>query len=271
MAILNVTPDSFSDGGLNFHLENTLDSAHRFIAEGADILDIGGESSRPGADTVVLDDELRRVIPVIEHLAGSPEIALSIDTSKPEVARAALDAGAHIVNDISGFRDPGMIELCASRDCGVVVMHMKGTPRTMQDCPVYHDVLGEVRDFFEERFQTLTGAGISPNRIVFDPGIGFGKTLEHNLALLAGVLDYQIRGRPILMGLSRKSLVAQLTGNQEMARRDCPTQALTAYARQRGALIHRVHQVRECREALRMTEAVLGDSRQEIEIDPDGS
>ena len=256
MAILNITPDSFSDGGRNFRLSDTLDSARRFVDEGAEILDIGGESTRPGADEVSVEEELKRVIPVIEKLSGSTGTALSIDTTKPAVARAALDSGAHIVNDISGFRDLAMIDLCASRDCGMVVMHMQGTPRTMQERPDYHDVIGEVREFFEERLQVLTGAGISPERLVFDPGIGFGKTLEHNLALLAGIPEYTVQQRPILMGLSRKSFIGKLLGSSEMNLREWPSQALTAYTMKRGAMIHRVHQVRECRQALQMMSVV---------------
>ena len=257
MAILNVTPDSFSDGGRHFAPADTLAAAGLFVEEGADILDIGGESTRPGAVTVSLDDERSRVIPIIEQLASTLEVALSIDTCKPAVAQAALEAGAHIVNDISGFRDPAMIELCAASDCGLVVMHMQGTPETMQKAPRYFDVVDEVRAFFEERLTTLTTAGIKASRIVFDPGIGFGKTFEHNLALLNGVGDYQVGQRPILMGLSRKSLIGTLLDDPSITRREAPTQALTALTRRNGAMIHRVHAVRENVQVLRMLEATL--------------
>jgi dihydropteroate synthase len=257
MAILNVTPDSFSDGGLHFAPADTLAAARAFVDEGADIVDIGGESTRPGAELVSLPDELARVIPIIEQLVVRENIALSIDTCKPEVAKAALLAGAHIVNDISGFRDPAMIEVCAASNCGVVVMHMQGTPQTMQKAPSYHEVVSEVRDFFEERFETLTSAGIEASRIVFDPGIGFGKTLAHNLALLNGVGDYQVHLRPILMGLSRKSLIGILLDDPCMDRREAATQALTAVTRIHGAMIHRVHDVRKNLQSLRMVEATL--------------
>jgi len=257
MAILNVTPDSFSDGGRHLDPVDTLEAARLFIEEGADILDIGGESTRPGAEVVSLDDELSRVIPIIEELASQVEVALSIDTCKPLVAQAALRAGAHIVNDISGFRDPAMIEVCAASDCGVVVMHMQGTPKTMQDAPRYTDVVAEVRAFFEERLATLTSAGIDASRIVFDPGIGFGKTLPHNLALLRGVGDYQVGKRPILMGLSRKSFIGTLLNDLDILRREAPTQALSALTRMNGAMIHRVHSVRGNAHSLRMVEATL--------------
>ena len=257
MAILNVTPDSFSDGGRHLELDDTLAAARRFLEEGADILDIGGESTRPGADPVSVDHELSRVLPVIKNLADLDSVGISIDTCKPGVAEAALRSGANIVNDISGFRDPEMIKVCANSDCGIVVMHMKGNPQTMQRSPVYQDVVGEVRDFFQERFQTLTEAGIEPTRIVFDPGIGFGKTLSHNLALLRGVQDYSVHNRPILMGLSRKSFIGALINDSSLPRREAPTQALTALTRRNGALIHRVHQVKENVDVLRMIEAVI--------------
>lgn len=257
MAILNVTPDSFSDGGKHLDGKDTLMAARRFIEEGADILDIGGESTRPGAAPVAIDEELARVLPVIEELVTLNPEGISIDTCKPEVARAALGVGANIVNDISGLRDPEMIEVCAQSNCGIVVMHMKGTPRTMQSNPTYDDVVREVWDYFSERYETLVSAGIDPDRIVFDPGIGFGKTLDHNLALLRGVRYYTVFDRPILMGLSRKSFIGMLLGDASMDRREAPTQALTALTRKNGAMIHRVHQVKENVQSLRMVEAML--------------
>ena len=257
MAILNVTPDSFSDGGVHFDPVDTIKAAGRFLEEGAAILDVGGESTRPGAAEVGLDDEISRVIPVIRELASLDSAVVSIDTCKAKVAEAALDAGAAIVNDVTGLRDPAMIDICAGSDCGIVVMHMQGNPRTMQDSPSYEDVVAEVRAFFQERLETLTAAGIEPKRIVFDPGIGFGKSLSHNLALLNRVDDYRVGNRPILMGLSRKSLIGKLLGDSAMSRREYPTQALTALTRQRGAMIHRVHQVKEAVQVLRMTEAVF--------------
>ena len=257
MAILNVTPDSFSDGGRHFDLKDTLAAARQFLDEGADILDVGGESTRPGSGAIGSEDEMSRVLPVIRELVRNGEQAISVDTCKPAVAAAALEAGAHIFNDISGLRDPEMIDLCASTDCGIVVMHMQGTPRTMQKSPQYSDVVSEVKEFFEERYLTLTEAGIGSDRIAFDPGIGFGKTLSHNLALLSRVEDYRVSGRPILMGLSRKSLIGNLLGVNDLSRRENPTQALTALTRSCGAMIHRTHQVREIVETLRMVESVL--------------
>lgn len=258
MAILNVTPDSFSDGGLHLDPIDTLSAARRFIEEGADILDVGGESTRPGAAEVGSDDEISRVIPVIKKLVSNEAVAVSIDTCKAEVAAAGLAAGAAIVNDVTGLQDPAMIDACVGSDCGIVVMHMQGNPRTMQKSPTYEDVVSEIGDFFEERFETLVSAGIESERIVFDPGIGFGKSLRHNLELLNRVEDYRVHDRPILMGLSRKSLIGKLLGDSAMSRREFPTQALTSLTRQRGAMIHRVHQVREAVQVLRMTEAVLG-------------
>ena len=258
MAILNVTPDSFSDGGLHLDPIDTLSAARRFIEEGADILDVGGESTRPGAAEVGSDDEISRVIPVIKKLVSNEAVAVSIDTCKAEVAAAGLAAGVAIVNDVTGLQDPAMIDVCVGSDCGIVVMHMQGNPRTMQKSPTYEDVVSEIGDFFEERFETLVSAGIESERIVFDPGIGFGKSLRHNLELLNRVEDYRVHDRPILMGLSRKSLIGQLLGDSAMTRREFPTQALTSLTRQRGAMIHRVHQVREAVQVLRMTEAVLG-------------
>ena len=259
MGILNITPDSFSDGGENLHLEDTLSSANRLLAEGADILDIGGESTRPGATAVPVEEEIRRIRPVFEALNGRVKAILSVDTSKPEVAEAALKAGASIVNDVTGFRDPRMIDLCAPLDCGIVVMHMQGSPRTMQRNPRYADVVGEVRSYFQERLATLVAAGIAAERIVFDPGIGFGKSLDHNLALIAGLASLEVAERPVLMGLSRKSFLGSLMERDGLACREHPTQALTALTRRNGAMIHRVHRVNECRHVLRMIEAVLAE------------
>jgi len=257
MGILNITPDSFSDGGRFGSVDEIVKVALQLVGEGVDILDIGGESTRPGAASVSLEEELKRVVPVIESLRVATKIALSIDTCKPDVAAAALEAGAHIVNDISGLRDERMIEVCAGSNCGVVVMHMKGTPSTMQGLASYDDVVTEVREYFEERFETLTMAGIAPERLVFDPGIGFGKTLGHNLALINGIPEYTVSQRPILMGLSRKSFIGALLDEPEMSRREVSTQALTALTRMKGAMIHRVHQVHENLQVVRMLEAVL--------------
>lgn len=257
MGIVNVTPDSFSDGGSDSSLEQTVCRGLSMVDEGADILDIGGESTRPGAKPVSLEEELSRVIPVISELAERSQVAISVDTCKPEVAARAVEAGACIVNDVSGLSNSRMLEFCAGSDCGVVVMHMKGTPETMQSQARYDDVVREMKEFFCERHETLICAGIDAERIVFDPGIGFGKTLEHNLALIERVGELVVEGRPVLMGLSRKSFIGALLASSDLLLREAPTIALTALSRSRGAMIHRVHSVRENEESLRMVEALL--------------
>lgn len=258
MGILNVTPDSFSDGGRFDNVDTALTQARRMVEEGADLIDVGGESTRPGAAAVGVDEELARTIPVVEALCAEWDGLVSIDTSKARVAEAALAAGAAVVNDVSGLRaDSRMVEVCRAARAGVIVMHMQGQPRTMQHDPSYDDVVEEVRAFFQERFSTLSEAGIEPECLCFDPGIGFGKTLEHNLALLAGLDRLVVSGRPLVIGLSRKSFIGKLLGDDHPGLREWPTVALTAATRARGALIHRVHAVRENREALRMLEAVL--------------
>lgn len=256
MGILNVTPDSFSDGGRWSQADAALAHAQRLIAEGADMIDVGGESTRPGSDAVSLEDELARVIPVIEALASQSSVPISVDTCKAEVARQALAAGAVIVNDISGLRDPAMVEVCAQSDCGVVVMHMKGVPKTMQAAPDYENVVTEIQGFFSERLKTLTAAGIEPERLCWDPGIGFGKRLKDNLALLRATDELRVGGRPVMIGLSRKSFLASLLGESEMEGRNWATVALTAWTREQGGLVHRVHDVRPNREAIRMVEAL---------------
>lgn len=259
MGILNVTPDSFSDGGVHFGIDTALRHARQMIAEGADLIDVGGESTRPGAVAVPAAEEIARVLPVIAALRAEWDGLISIDTTKAVVAEAALAAGADIVNDVSGLlADPAMVSTCAASGCGVVVMHMQGNPRTMQDAPHYRDVVAELRAFFEERLTTLRAAGIAPEALCFDPGIGFGKTLEHNLALLAGLESLRIASRPILLGVSRKSFIGRILGSPELASREWPTFAITADAREKGVMLHRVHAVRPNVEALRMTEAILG-------------
>lgn len=257
MGILNVTPDSFSDGGKHADPEAALAQAESMIRDGADIIDVGGESTRPGADPVGEADEIGRVVPVIEALRTRWDGLISIDTMKAEVAREALKSGADIVNDVSGLTDPVMVEVCAEFGCGVVVMHMKGQPRTMQVAPSYDDVVAEVREFFEDRLADLSGRGIDPACLCFDPGIGFGKSLEHNLELLRALPRLQVADRPLLVGLSRKSFIGKLLGSERIEDREAPTVALTAWTRENGARIHRVHEVRPNREALRMAEAIL--------------
>ncbi|GAA5481705.1 dihydropteroate synthase [Haloferula sargassicola] len=264
MGILNVTPDSFSDGGLHDAPAAALRRAEGMIDEGVNIIDIGGESTRPGADPVEVAREMERVLPVVAGLRERWSGLISIDTMKPEVARAAVEAGADIVNDVSGLRDPRMVEVCRDAGCGVVVMHMRGEPRTMQAAPDYDDVVGEVRSFLQARHDELTAAGIAAEALVYDPGIGFGKKLEHNLALLRATGSLAPAGRPLLIGLSRKRFIGWLLETEAIEDRDWPTVALTAWTREEGAMIHRVHEVRKSREALRMVEAVMGDFRLKI-------
>lgn len=259
MGILNVTPDSFSDGGEHFGAGTALGHARRMIAEGAELIDIGGESTRPGAAMVPAEEEIARTVPVIAALRAEWEGLISIDTSKAAVAEAAVAAGADIVNDVSGLlADPQMTAVCAASGCGVVVMHMQGRPQTMQKSPYYADVVAEVRAFFAERLATLTVAGIEPEALCFDPGIGFGKNLDHNLALLRALGEISPTGRPLLLGISRKSFIGKILATDDLDAREWPTVALTANAREKGVMLHRVHAVRPNLEALRMTEAILG-------------
>lgn len=257
MGILNVTPDSFSDGGRHGDLERAMEHARTMIAEGASLIDIGGESTRPGAQPVSVEEEIRRTVPVVAALRKEWGGQISIDTSKALVAEAALAAGADIVNDVSGLRaDERMAEVCAKSRCGVVVMHMQGEPRTMQAAPSYGDVVAEVAEFFQERLAVLKAAGIGEEAMCFDPGIGFGKSLEHNLALLRALDRISPAGRPLLLGVSRKSFIGKLLESDDLAMRDWPTVAITARARGQGVMLHRVHAVRPNVEALRMAEAI---------------
>ena len=258
MGIVNVTPDSFSDGGRYFDVTQAVEHARELIQEGADILDIGGESTRPGAEPVSVDEELRRVLPVIRALRAESGVLISVDTFKAQVAEAAIEAGADIINDVSGLmHDPRMIDIARATQAGIVVMHMKGEPRTMQANPVYTDVVAEVRGFFTERVAHLAASGIDPRRIVLDPGIGFGKALDHNIALLRALPDLAVGGRPVLLGVSRKSMIGKLIGSDCMEDRAWPTVALTSYARENGASLVRVHEVKANANAMRMTEAIL--------------
>jgi dihydropteroate synthase len=262
MGILNVTPDSFSDGGEHLNVESALAHARQLITEGAQLIDIGGESTRPGARPVALRDELARTLPVIEALRAEWDGLISIDTTKAAVAAAALAAGADIVNDVSGLlADPAMAGVCAESGCGVVVMHMQGSPQTMQVAPRYADVVIDVRNFFAERMVTLVNSGIDAEALCFDPGIGFGKTLDHNLGLLRALGRISVEDRPLLLGVSRKSFIGKILGSDDINDREWPTIALTANGREQGVMLHRVHSVRGNVEALRMTEAILGVGR----------
>jgi dihydropteroate synthase len=258
MGVINVTPDSFSDGGAFRTAQAAIDHGLRLAEEGAEILDLGGESTRPGSEAVPVGEELRRVLPVIEGLAGRTSAALSIDTSKADVARAAMAAGAEIINDVTALRgDEAMAEVAAQTNAGVVLMHMRGTPRTMQKDPHYDDVAREVADFFRERLAAAHAVDIAPDRLAVDPGIGFGKTVEHNLELIASLGTFADLGCPVVLGVSRKSFLAKAAGCEDIADRDAPTVTLTGLGRERGARIFRVHAVRPNVAALRVTEAVL--------------
>lgn len=256
MGILNVTPDSFSDGGAFTTEVAILNQTERMIREGADIVDIGGESTRPFAQPVATDDELRRVIPAIRAIRKRFAVPLSIDTTKAAVAAAALDHGADIINDISALRlDRAMLPLARDRRCPIIIMHMQGTPTDMQIKPSYTDVVQETIHFFRDRLQALTAAGIEAGQVIIDPGIGFGKTLAHNLAILRQAADYQQLGCPVLIGHSRKSFLAKLLG-EDLADRDLPTAVVSALLAQRRVAILRVHDVKGTSQALRLAQAL---------------
>ena len=257
MGVLNVTPDSFSDGNEFFECEAAVVRGIQMESEGCDIIDVGGESTRPGAEPVSAEQELQRVIPVIEKLRAQVNVPISIDTSKSEVAGAALDAGALIINDVTAGRaDEEMLPLAATRKSALVLMHMQGEPRTMQKNPHYGDVVREVADFFRQRYSRALECGVDPMRLAFDPGIGFGKTLEHNLSLLKNIDQLRVNDRPLIVGVSRKSFLGKLAGSDEMRDRITPTVALTSILRERGADILRVHDVKENVTALRTVEGV---------------
>ena len=258
MGVLNVTPDSFSDAGEFFDREKAIKHGLQMAADGAAIIDIGGESTRPGSDSVPEDEELRRVIPVLERVRADSAALISIDTAKASVARAALDAGATIINDISGGRaDDEMMPLAAERTAAFIIMHMQGTPRTMQQAPHYDDVVAEVGKFFRQQYSRALECGIDPMAIAFDPGIGFGKTLEHNLELLRNLPRLRVDDRPLVVGVSRKSFLGKVIGSPDISDRIAPTIAMTALLRARGADVLRVHDVKPNVSALRATEALL--------------
>ena len=250
MGIVNVTPDSFSDGGRHGTVESAVAHALRLAEDGADMLDVGGESTRPGAEPVSEDEELARVVPVVEALCGATDVPVSVDTTKAAVAAAALDAGACVVNDVSGLTwDPAMPALCASRGCGVVAMHVRGTPRDMQQNPTYGDVVREVADHLATRLSALESAGVSRETICLDPGIGFGKTADHNLALLRGVPALRAVGRPVLIGHSRKRFLKTLLG-RDVEERTAGTVGVSVALAGLGCDWLRVHDVRAVRDAL---------------------
>jgi dihydropteroate synthase len=254
MGIVNITPDSFSDGGQHATTAAAIAHAQQLIADGADILDIGGESTRPGAAKVSEQEELDRVLPVIEGLRGIA-VPVSIDTWKPQVMRAALVAGASMVNDVNALLEPGALKAVADSDAAVCLMHKQGTPQTMQQRPEYRDVIAEVSAFLGERIAAAEAAGIARQRIVIDPGFGFGKTLAHNLDLLRELAAFRALGVPVLAGLSRKSMLGAITG-REVGERVAASVAAALLAVQRGAAIVRVHDVRETADALKVWDAI---------------
>jgi dihydropteroate synthase len=261
MGIVNVTPDSFSDGGLFLDADAAVEHGRRLASEGAAILDIGGESTRPGSDAVPEDEERRRVLPVVERLAacaGASALRISIDTTKSGVARAALDAGATIVNDVSAFRfDPSLAGVVAGSGADCCLMHMLGEPRTMQEDPRYDDVVSEVRSFLEERLAFAVSEGVDESRVWLDPGIGFGKTVEHNLELLRRLDELVAIGRPLVIGTSRKSFLGKLAGGRDEGERLPGTIATNVLALERGATVFRVHDVAQNADALNVAAATF--------------
>ena len=255
MGVLNVTPDSFSDGGRFVHIDDALRQAGDMVAEGAAIIDIGGESTRPGAAAVPLEQELARVLPVIERLAAAFDVPISIDTSKPEVMRAAVDAGAGMINDVTALSAPGAIAAAAESAVPVCLMHMQGKPRTMQQAPQYEDVVADIMRYLSDRVAACEAGGIVRNRLLVDPGFGFGKTKAHNLAVLNGLATFQRLGLPLLVGLSRKSMLGAVTG-RTVEERLAASVAAALMAVERGARIVRVHDVAATVDALALWQAV---------------
>jgi dihydropteroate synthase len=254
--IVNVTPDSFSDGGKFLDPAQAIAHGLKLVEEGADLLDIGGESTRPGADAVTVDEEIARVVPVIEALAKQVSVPIAVDTSKPEIMRAAVTAGAGMINDVRALRNDGALNAAADLKVPVCLMHMLGEPRTMQQDPHYDDVVSDVRRFLAERIFACEMSGIDKKRIVVDPGFGFGKTLEHNLALLRALDQFAALGVPLMVGLSRKAMIGTLTGRAGGAERAAGSAAAALIAVQRGAMIVRVHDVAATRDALAVWEGV---------------
>jgi dihydropteroate synthase len=261
MGIVNVTPDSFSDGGSYGGADDAVKHALQMVRDGADLLDVGGESTRPGSDAVPPDEERRRVLPVIEGIVGErPDAPISIDTRKSDVARAALEAGATIVNDISAGADPGMFDVVREAGAGMVLMHMRGEPKTMQEDPTYYDVVAEVRGFLGYRIEVAVASGIDRDRLCVDPGIGFGKTLEHNLAILREIGAFQHLGVPVLVGPSRKGFIGTLTGT-EVDERVEGTAGVVAWCAANAVDVVRVHDVKQMTRVVRVVDAIARSSR----------
>jgi dihydropteroate synthase len=257
MGILNVTPDSFADGGLYFDKSAAIERVYRMVEEGADIIDIGGESTRPGSEPISIEEELRRTIPVIEAIAGKIKVPISIDTYKSEVAKAALDAGASIVNDISGLRfDPKMPEVVSEYKVPVVIMHIRGKPKDMQQDPVYEALIPEIMDYFRMGMKIATQTGTSEDKIIIDPGIGFGKTSEHNLEIINNLREFTPFEKPILVGLSRKAFIGKILGDASPTERLEGTAAAVSISIINGANIVRVHDVKEMVKVAKVADAV---------------
>jgi len=256
MGVVNVTPDSFSDGGMFHEQDTAIKHALRLVEEGADIIDVGGESTRPGSSSVPADEEWRRVEPVIRALERETDVPISIDTMKPEVAWKAIEAGAIMVNDVSGLRDKEMVDLVAREHVAVTIMHMLGEPKTMQENPVYRDVVKDVKDYLRDQMQAAMDAGVAKDSIVIDPGIGFGKTVEHNLELINHVPDLADLGRPVMIGASRKSFIGAIT-RADVTDRLEGSLAAAVMAVVRGARMLRVHDVKQTLRALKVAEAIL--------------
>ena len=250
MGVLNITPDSFSDGGQHFDTNKAIESANRMIIQGADIIDVGGESTRPGAQSVSIVDEIRRVIPVIEALHRSTDIPISIDTSKPEVMKLAVEASANMINDVCALSADGALEAAAMLNVDVCLMHMQGSPKVMQKDPAYNDVVDDIKDFFSQRIEVCIEAGIAEDKIILDPGFGFGKTLEHNIEILKRFNEFKIFGLPLLAGLSRKSMIGTLLDDRNVDGRVVGSVTGAIIAVQNGADIVRVHDVLETKDAL---------------------
>jgi dihydropteroate synthase len=256
MGVLNVTPDSFANGGRFLDHEAAVEHGLRMAEEGADILDVGGESTRPGSDPVTLDDEITRVVPVVKRLVAEVDLPISIDTRKADVAAAALEAGASIVNDVSGARDPGMLGVVAAGEAGLVLMHMLGEPKTMQTEPRYEDVVAEVRAYLGKRVAAAQAAGIGRERVAIDPGLGFGKTYEHNLTLMREIDSFLDLGVPVVVGPSRKSFIGAALGDVPVERRLEGTAGAVSWLAGRGAHVIRVHDVGPMVKVLRVVDAI---------------
>jgi len=258
MGVINVTPDSFSDGGSFTSSRDAVAHGRRLIEQGADLLDLGGESTRPGAEPIASTTEINRVMPVLEGLTGT--VPISVDTTKPEVARLALEAGAEVINDVTAGSDPAMLEVVAAAGAGLILMHMQGLPRTMQDDPRYEDVVEDIKLFLTVRSLAARKAGVQADRIAIDPGIGFGKTLEHNLDLIREIGSLRSLGFPVVLGASRKKFLGTITGVDRPSQRDLASAVVAALAVERGADLFRVHNVTACREAVAVALAIVRGS-----------